>query len=317
MTMLAGGDGGRALLADVGLRRSLTAALRRRVPAPEAEDLAQTVLCDALASPRLPTDPGELRRWVAAIARHKVADWHRRARRLVPTEDGALDPIDPAPTTSGTVEARELLEDVLRAAERETKDGRTLGWLVREHEGDRLCDIAEDEGLPAPVVRQRVSRLRRALRARYAALLAVVLASGAGLAAWRSGARHTPAIVADATTDGQRVLAVLQGTWRVEELVLDPASEARLQSSERAFMARPEAFEVVVDGAGLRFLPGGRAALRGLSVSRVADGEASLVARAADGRAAVAAVSWTPRGEVLVTFDDGRLRGHARLVRGH
>lgn len=314
--MLAGGDGGRALLADVGLRRSLTAALRRRVPAREAEDLAQTVLCDALASPRLPTDPTELRRWVAAIARHKVADWHRRSRRLVPTEDGAIDPIDDAPTTSGTVEARELLEDVLLAAERETSDGRTLHWLVREHEGERLCDIATDEGLPAPVVRQRVSRLRRALRARYAGLLAIVLVAGTGLAAWRSAGRHMPAIVADATTDGQRVLAVLQGTWGVEDLVLDPASEARLEPSERVALKRPETFEVVVDGAGLRFFPGGRAGLRGLSVSRVEDGKASLVARASDGRAAVADVTWTPGG-VVVTFDDGRLRGHARLVRRH
>ncbi len=298
-----------ALLADASLRRSLAAVLRQRVPAGEAEDLAQTVLCDALASPRLPTDPTELRRWVVAIARHKIADYHRRARRLVPTADGALDPVD---ERAEPVEARELLEDVVLTAEREARGARTLAWLVREHEGERFSEIAADEGLPADVVRQRVSRLRRALRARYAGMLALLLASGGALAGMRAARTEHAAIVAEASTDEGRALGILQGTWRVETLALDPASEAQLETSERVVLGRAASFDVVVAGTSVRVGP--EISPRILRVVSARDGLVGLALRAESGAVAKATLSW--EGEhVHVAFDDGRLRGTARLVR--
>jgi hypothetical protein len=51
----------RDALGGTDVRRGLTALLRRRVPSQEVEDVAQTVLADALASPVIPTDPQELR----------------------------------------------------------------------------------------------------------------------------------------------------------------------------------------------------------------------------------------------------------------
>ena len=328
MTMAAVPAPLRPELADAGLRRTLTAALRLRVPAREAEDLAQTVLCEALASPRLPTDPVELRRWVVAIARHKIADFHRRGRRLLPTEDGVLDPVDPrAPEGEAhhLTEARELLEDVVRVAsgaEERGRGARTLEWLVREHEGEQLREIAEAEGLPATLVRQRVSRLRRALRARYAGMLALLVASGAALAGLRAvgvgplAVRREAAIVADATSDGARVLAVLQGRWEIEELALDPASEARLEPAERTLLAAARGAEVVVEGKQVRLVPGSASAVRALEVVHVGEGTAKLVGRAQNGAAGTASLAWgSAPGALEVALDDGRIRGRLRLRR--
>jgi DNA-directed RNA polymerase specialized sigma24 family protein len=170
----------RERLAREEVRRGLTALLRRRVPEQEVEDVAQTVLADALASPTFPTDPEELRRWLTGIARHKIADFHRRsARQSARIASNEAPELVAAKPTS--YEEREVLQNVL-AETRTHRDEQTMEWMVREHGGERLADIANENNLPAPVVRQRVSRLRRALRSRYAGVFALV-AIVAGLAA--------------------------------------------------------------------------------------------------------------------------------------
>jgi hypothetical protein len=50
--------------------------------------------------------------------------------------------------------------------------------MLREGEGEKLESIAESEALPAPRVRQRVTRLRRHLRTRWAAEIAALAALG-------------------------------------------------------------------------------------------------------------------------------------------
>ncbi|HEX3850670.1 MAG TPA: hypothetical protein VHW01_06860 [Polyangiaceae bacterium] len=47
----------------------------------------------------------------------------------------------------------------------------TLEWMLREGDGEKLEQIARDANLPAPRVRQRVSRLRCFLREQWAAEL--------------------------------------------------------------------------------------------------------------------------------------------------
>ncbi|WP_437737675.1 RNA polymerase sigma factor [Sorangium sp. So ce1335] len=157
-------------LADPGTRRALEEFVRRRVPGGEVDDVVQTVLCDALASPARPADPTELRRWLLGIARHKVADHHRRSSREAAAELPDL-PVGPPP-----VEARELA----RWAEEQaaaTRDARqTLSWMAREGEGEKLESIAAEEQVPAARVRQRVSRMRRWMRERWLAELAAVAA---------------------------------------------------------------------------------------------------------------------------------------------
>ena len=73
-------------------------------------------------------------------------------------------------------------EDLLRWAARELPPGKdaeeTLEWLLREGAGEKLESIAESARLPAPRVRQRVSRLRKHLRARWAVEIAALTALG-------------------------------------------------------------------------------------------------------------------------------------------
>lgn len=146
-------------------RDALIRYVRRRVPAHEAEDVVQSVLLEAATSPQRPADPASARRWIWGIARNKVVDHHRRARREVHGE--AHEMVSAAPDD---------VDDMLRWAAREMPRGEgveeTLRWLLREADGETLDEIARDAKVPAPTVRQRVSRLRRHFRARHALLLA-------------------------------------------------------------------------------------------------------------------------------------------------
>ena len=173
----------RDVLGGSDVRRGLTAMLRRRVPLQEVEDVAQTVLADALASSAIPTDPEELRRWLTGIARHKIADYHRRAARTSAriAQNGDDEPLESATSLPTAFEEREVLHALL-GEKRSRREAETMEWLVREHAGERLADIASENGVPAPVVRQRVSRLRRALRSRWTGVFGLV-ALLAGLSA--------------------------------------------------------------------------------------------------------------------------------------
>lgn len=140
----------------------------------------QNTLADALASPAAPSDPAEFRRWVQGIARHKVADLYRRRGRQ-PALAGDLQEMaaEPSPPTA---ELEQWIEQELP----QTEGARaTLTWLLRESAGETLDEIAREAALPAPRVRQRVSRLRRHFQSRWLALgaagLALLLGVGVGL----------------------------------------------------------------------------------------------------------------------------------------
>ncbi|NUP11556.1 MAG: hypothetical protein HOW73_36385 [Polyangiaceae bacterium] len=161
----------REALSTTALHRELHIMVRRRVPSSEVDDVVQSVLCDALAATRAPEDPADIPRWLMAIARHKVADFHRRGWREQPMEVVEAKPlVDP-------VEERDLLRAVLDEAKKEPASHETMRWVLREAEGERLADIADEAALPADVVRQRVCRLRRHLRSRWLLAAAAVLAS--------------------------------------------------------------------------------------------------------------------------------------------
>jgi DNA-directed RNA polymerase specialized sigma24 family protein len=182
----------RELLADPELYRALVRFVQGRVPRTDVEDVAQATLTDALEAADAPTSPDQLRRWVLGIARHKVADFFRRAKRELTSE--ALDEV---PADSAPHSARELL----RWAQRELPEGgespKTLEWMMREAGGDKLETIAAEERMPAPRVRQRVSRLRRHLRSRWLTEVGVAAAvvTAALLLYWRLRAPGTPEIV--------------------------------------------------------------------------------------------------------------------------
>ena len=68
-------------IANPATRTSLHAYVRRRGLGDSADDLVQTVLCDALAVEAVPERNSELPRWLTGIARNKVVDERRRRSR--------------------------------------------------------------------------------------------------------------------------------------------------------------------------------------------------------------------------------------------
>ena len=208
--------------------------LRRRVPGQDVEDLAQTILCDALAANAMPADEEELRRWLIGIARHKIADFHRRAYRVTARTVGD-EPLATCTTSPAAFEEREVLQRMLGEV-RSRRDAETMEWLVREHGGERLTDIAEENSLGADVVRQRVSRLRRALRAAAAGLV-ILVAGAAAYALTHERVAIQPeriSVEAPAVVRKPPILVELQGDWVVQGLRPDhelTANEQKLADS--------------------------------------------------------------------------------------
>ncbi|HEX2674890.1 MAG TPA: RNA polymerase sigma factor, partial [Polyangiaceae bacterium] len=152
-------------LADPRLRREVEAVVKRRVRGHDADDVVQAALADVLSAARVPEDAEEFRRFVFGVTRNKVFDHFRRRAREVPEPE-----VHELAATEEPLSAR----DILRWAEGELPDPdaeHTLQWMLREGDGEKLEQIARDANLPAPRVRQRVSRLRRFLRERWAAEL--------------------------------------------------------------------------------------------------------------------------------------------------
>lgn len=163
-----------ARLADPELTAKLSHFVRARVPEGDVGDIVQATLADALAAQDHPEGDEDIVRWVFGICRHKLVDWFRRMRREVPRDlesDEHAAPAESAPTSA---------MDLMRWARKELPPGKeneqTLEWMLREGDGEKLESIAAEANLPAPRVRQRVSRLRRYYKKKWAAQAAAVAA---------------------------------------------------------------------------------------------------------------------------------------------
>jgi len=192
-----------ARLADPRLREGLLSYARRRLPPGEVEDLVQNTLTEALLAANVPSDESAFRRWVHGIARHKIADsYRRRARVPIPTPDADQRA---AEATLSTGELSQWIESELPKTEEAQA---TLHWLLRESDGESLDEIARDLDLPAPRVRQRVSRLRRHFHARWLALglAGLLLSIGVGLliAGGKRAAIVPPSIAREPATPLER-----------------------------------------------------------------------------------------------------------------
>ena len=173
------------LLQDPAIRRALVAHVKRRVPPREVEDLVQSTLVDALASAGPPEEADAYRRWLFGIAQHKVADFHRRGRRDVVGIAGdvaSLDLDDRDDRTHAPNPRDPEQADLLRWAEHELPANddapATFRAMLREAHGEKLAEIADEERIPAPMLRQRVSRLRRHFRAQWAIQVSALAALG-------------------------------------------------------------------------------------------------------------------------------------------
>lgn len=292
----------RERLADPAYGRSVAAMVRRRVPASDADDITQTVLCDALDAPRLPAEPAELRRFLCVLARNKIADFYRRSRRYEPSSD----PTETATCEPPPMEARVLLDRVVHAAS--PRDRETLGWLVREHDGEQFAEIADSAGLPPCTVRQRVSRLRRALRTQWSHALALLLLAGScGVAVERF--RETGvSITADPAVDpGARVLGLAQGSWRIDEgsaIELEPGN-----------VIEPRVVELRVHGRRVEVFAPLHVATFTIA-SAAATGGATYALELRDDVGRVQRASVVVTGEtMLMTLHEGRVRGTVRLTK--
>ena len=143
---------------------------RTRDPEVAADLMAETFAAALLSLPRYRPGGGPATAWLFGIARNKLAHWQRRQgverrarRRLgigrVELEDAALAAIEAladAQRAEAVVqgELARLPEDQRAAITAHVVDEREYG------------DIAREQGVSEPVVRQRVSRGLRRLRAR-------------------------------------------------------------------------------------------------------------------------------------------------------
>jgi DNA-directed RNA polymerase specialized sigma24 family protein len=151
-------------LMDPALRMQLLAYARLRVgAADQAEDLVQEALTHAIAQPPpasvMESESG-LIRWLTVMVRNKAIDQSRRERFRSGTEAE-----EQSTDLLATLEARDALRHLKDAERHEARDEQALRYVLREAEGEALSEIAEAEALPAPVVRQRISRFRSRLRA--------------------------------------------------------------------------------------------------------------------------------------------------------
>lgn len=287
-------------LAEPALHQSLSAVLRRKVPHADVEDLAQTTLCEALEAERLPDEPGELKKFVLGIARHKAADHHRRAFRSPVMLAEAADPV--APSLGNEVEARALLGRIAESVANDHREQETLDWIVREHEGEPLGEIARTEKVEAPAVRQRVSRLRRMLRARYAGVLVLLLGLG-GLGYEASRARPEAILVDPAVDPAGHALGTAQGKWRVVKVM-------KAEGIDRD----PYAVTVRIDGNRVE-LGGPFVGARGTIADLVPRSDGSFTFTVVDEKGGVTRGWAHPHGRSLDLQLYGRFSGTARLAR--
>lgn len=182
-----------AALLQPELREHLARYLRRRLPKAEADDALQAVYCAALEARNIPQDQTHLRRWMTVIARRQVAAYYERV-----SAEQLNEPVDipEVPWRSEAAEARSLW----RWAEQQAADSHiesvdeTLDWMARESDGEKLEAIAADARIPSARIRQRVFRLRRFMKARWALEIsaAVVLVA---ITSWVLSRRSEPVTV--------------------------------------------------------------------------------------------------------------------------
>lgn len=289
-------------LASPATRRLLRRYVARRVPACDVDDVVQATLCDAVASARAPSEAVDLQRWLLSIARFKVADAHRAASR------SPLAEVSDVPAPALPIEALSLA----CWAERQLPPGdvarRTLQWMMREAEGDKLEAIAADERLPATRVRQRISRLRRWMRERWVAELAAVAALGLlAVVAGRSLAGRDEIILPDIVAGPSADEARLRGAWRL--VAYEPAQP--LSAAREALWGQlGSSLVVTFDGRYARAAAGDGSFEREYGVVLSSGGHFELV-DAKDQRTALA-IAW--EGDVLViTVASGPWAGEARF----
>ena len=140
--------------------RMVHGILLGRVPVGEVEDLVQDVFVAAMRQVHMLRDVKCFGGWLAAVARNRANDYHRRSVELVEFTEEAPVQVAGKPKSSGAEEDGAVILEVIRGlpeAYRET-------LILRLVEGMTGPEIAERTGLTAGSVRVNLHRGMQMLR---------------------------------------------------------------------------------------------------------------------------------------------------------
>jgi RNA polymerase sigma factor (sigma-70 family) len=141
-------------------------ALRKTGNRHEAEDLAQEIAMQALASVARGNRPADFNRWLWAVARNRFARWAKeRRRRSGLVHDDEI--LSAQPDGVPSAEASLVRADEHAALRRElallTRDYRDI-VVAYYFAGERIADIAARLGVPEGTVKRRLHDCRKAIR---------------------------------------------------------------------------------------------------------------------------------------------------------
>lgn len=149
----------------------LRAFIARRVPAQDADDVAQDALLRIHKSAASLRDPERVQAWVYSVARFAIADYYRTHRRVEVADSIELDAmVDPKAgvaeklaSFSGDHSAHEEVLTWLRPTAELLPDGYRQALLMADFEGRTQREVADALGLSLPGAKSRVQRARRLL----------------------------------------------------------------------------------------------------------------------------------------------------------
>lgn len=161
---LAGESGAFAQLVEKHQRLVFGVALSGARDPAQAEDVAQEAFVEAWRDlPRL-RDPARVGSWIAGIARNLALRWERRTARRRKREAAAIampPALEPTPLDrSLDRETRALVREALD----EIPDAYRESLVLYYVQGRSIAEVASGLGVSEDVVKQRLSRGRRALR---------------------------------------------------------------------------------------------------------------------------------------------------------
>ena len=143
----------------------------RRVPAQDADDVAQDALLKIHQSAATLRDPQRIQAWVYSIARYAIADYYRTHRRAEVADslelEGMVDPsaavAEKLATFDGDHSVHEEVLTWLRPTAEQLPAGYREALLLADFEGRSQRQVAETLGLSLPGAKSRVQRARRML----------------------------------------------------------------------------------------------------------------------------------------------------------
>jgi RNA polymerase sigma factor (sigma-70 family) len=162
---LAGESVAFAELVEKHQRLVFGVALSNTRDANEAEDVAQEAFVEAWRELRTLRDPKRVGTWIAGIARNLAHRWRRRAARRQKRESAAAEvDIETPPTPLDVAFERETAV-LVRSGLSEIAEAYREALVLYYVHGRSVSEVAAGLGLSEDLVKQRLSRGRRALRA--------------------------------------------------------------------------------------------------------------------------------------------------------